>query len=156
MDFHYSSCWCRVDFHNGHFQNPRIRKSSFSVLLPQFMLLRAFIFTQMAKSAKRSIQYKNTRWPVSRKFRKHFGPEKPFVKLRTANSAGLVFSCVVNGNTTEKHCKVLCLETPSFRRYKENYVTRNAPESFGTFEKGVHGLALASTIGTSKNFSKRI
>ena len=30
--------------------------------------------------------------PVSRKSRKHFGPEKPFVKLRPANSVKLVFS----------------------------------------------------------------
>ena len=36
-------------------------------------------------------------WLVSRKSRKLFGPEKQFVKLRTANSAKLVFSYVVKG-----------------------------------------------------------
>ena len=45
-------------------------------------------------------------WPVSRKSRKPFGAEKPCVKLRTANSAKLVFHMLfhnpaleaVNGN----------------------------------------------------------
>ena len=35
--------------------------------------------------------------PVSRKSRKHFGSEKPFVKLRLAYSLKLVFSYVVKG-----------------------------------------------------------
>ena len=35
--------------------------------------------------------------PVSRKSRKLFGPEKPFVKLRPAYSVKLVFSYVVKG-----------------------------------------------------------
>ena len=35
--------------------------------------------------------------PVSRKSRKLFGPEKPFVKLRSAYSVKLVFSYVVKG-----------------------------------------------------------
>ena len=35
--------------------------------------------------------------PVSRKSRKLFGPEKPFVKLRPDNSVELVFSLVVKG-----------------------------------------------------------
>ena len=74
-------------------------------------------------------------WPVCRKSRKIFGPQKPFVKLRTANFAELVFSYVVNGKQLKKKCKVLCLETPSFWRYKENYVTRNAPEKFRDFRE---------------------
>ena len=36
-------------------------------------------------------------WPVSRKSRELFGPEKPFVKLRPAYSVKLVFSYVVKG-----------------------------------------------------------
>ena len=35
--------------------------------------------------------------PVSRKRRKLLGPEKPFVKLRPANSVKLVFSYAVKG-----------------------------------------------------------
>ena len=35
--------------------------------------------------------------PVSRKSRKRFGPEKPFVKLRPTNCVKLVFSYVVKG-----------------------------------------------------------
>ena len=40
--------------------------------------------------------------PVSRKSRKLFGPEKPFVKLRIANFAKLVFSYVVKGKQLKK------------------------------------------------------
>ena len=35
--------------------------------------------------------------PVSRKSRRLFGPEKPFVKLRPAHSVKLIFSYVVKG-----------------------------------------------------------
>jgi len=35
--------------------------------------------------------------PVSRKSRKRFGPEKPFVRVRSANSVKLIFSYVVKG-----------------------------------------------------------
>jgi len=40
--------------------------------------------------------------------------------------AGLFVRC--RGIKIKITKKVLCLETPSFWRYKENYVTRNAPE----------------------------
>jgi len=41
--------------------------------------------------------------------------------------------CKENNN----NWKVSCLKTPSFWRYKDNYVTRNAPEKFWNFrEKG--------------------
>ena len=45
-------------------------------------------------------------WPVSRKSRKLCRPEKPFVKLQTANSAKLVFSRVVKGKQLKKTAKV--------------------------------------------------
>ena len=47
--------------------------------------------------------------------------------------AGLFRCC--KGNKNKNNCKVSCFETPSFWRYKENYVTRIRPKSFGTFEK---------------------
>ena len=36
--------------------------------------------------------------------------------------ASLFICC--KGNKNKNNCKVSCLKTPSFRRYKENYVTR--------------------------------
>ena len=42
--------------------------------------------------------------------------------------AGLSICC--KGNKNKNNCKVSCLETPSFWRYKENYVIRNTPEKF--------------------------
>ena len=45
----------------------------------------------------RSCKNKHGLWPVSRKSRELFGPEKPFVKLRPAYSVKLVFSYVVKG-----------------------------------------------------------
>ena len=57
--------------------------------------------------------------------------------------AGLFICC--KGNKNENNCKVSCLETPSFWRYKENYVTRNTPEKFRDFrETGPWGLFLES------------
>ena len=47
--------------------------------------------------------------------------------------AGLLICC--KGNTNENNCKVSCLETPSFWRYRENYVTRNKPEKFRNFRE---------------------
>ena len=43
-----------------------------------------------------------TQRPVSRKSRKRFGHEKPFVKLRTANSTKLIFSYVGKGKQLQK------------------------------------------------------
>ena len=40
--------------------------------------------------------------------------------------AGLFICC--KGNKNLNNCKVSCLETPLFWRYKENYVTRKTPE----------------------------
>ena len=57
-------------------------------------------------------------------------PEKPFVEPRLACSVKLVFSYIVIKIKIKIKGKVSCLETPLFWRYKENYVTRNAPEKF--------------------------
>ena len=57
--------------------------------------------------------------------------------------AGLFICC--KGNKNKSNCKVSCLETPSFLRYKENYVTRNTPEKFRDFrETGPWGPFLES------------
>ena len=42
--------------------------------------------------------------------------------------AGLFICCKRNKNNN--NCKVSCLETPLFWKYKENYVTRNMPDKF--------------------------
>ena len=47
--------------------------------------------------------------------------------------AGLFICC--KGNKSKNNGKVSCLETPSFWRYKENYVTRNTPEKFRDFRE---------------------
>ena len=65
--------------------------------------------------------------PVSRKSRKLFGPEKPFVKLRSAYSVKLVFSYVVKGIQIQIYAK---FRSSKQRRFEEIYVTRNAPEKF--------------------------
>ena len=45
-----------------------------------------------------------------------------------------LFMCC-KGNKNLNNCKVSCLETPLFWRYKENYVTRNTPEKFRDFRE---------------------
>ena len=67
---------------------------------------------------------------VSRKCRKLFGPEKPFLKLRPAYSVKLVFWYIVKGTKIK-----ITTKSPSFWRHKENYVTRNAPEMFRDFRE---------------------
>ena len=71
---------------------------------------------------------------VSRKSRKRFVPEKPFVKLWPAYSVTLALSYVVNGWKI-KITIILCLKMPSFWRYKGNYVNPNAPEKFRDFRE---------------------
>ena len=72
---------------------------------------------------------------VSRKSRELFGPEKPFLKLRPPYSVKLFFFICCKGSKNKNNCKVSCLETPLFWRYKEYYVTRNAPERFRDFRE---------------------
>ena len=56
--------------------------------------------------------------------------------------AGLFICCI--GNKNQNNCKVSCLETPSFWRYKENYGTRNTPEKVRDFrESGPRSLKTA-------------
>ena len=64
-----------------------------------------------------------------------FRARKAIRKTKTClfSKAGLFICCKVNKNTN--NCKVSCLETPSFWRYKENYVTRKTPEKFRDFRE---------------------
>ena len=73
--------------------------------------------------------------PVSGKSRKPLGPEKPFVKLRPANSGKLVFSCVVKGIEIKITAKFRASRRLRFEDTKKNYVTRNAPEKFQDFRE---------------------
>ena len=79
-------------------------------------------------------------WPVSRKSRKLFGPEKPFLKLRLAHSVKLVFSYVVNGRKIKSNCKVSCPRRLRFENTKRTMSPEMRPKSFGTFEKRAPGF----------------
>ena len=67
------------------------------------------------------------------KFPKTFRVRKAICNTPTGLLCNMVFSYLVKGIKIEINSKVLCLETPSFCRCKENYVTRNAPEKFRDF-----------------------
>ena len=82
-------------------------------------------------------RYKQELGPLSRKSRKLFGFEKPFVKLRPAYSVTLASSYVVNGwkiKITVKFCATRCLR---FENTKGIMSPEMGPKSFGTFEKRV-------------------
>ena len=71
--------------------------------------------------------------PVSRKSRKLFGPEKPFVTLRPAYSVRLILLYVVKRIIiTEKLCTSRRLR---FEDTKRIMSPEMFPKSFGTFEK---------------------
>ena len=73
--------------------------------------------------------------PVSRKSRKLFGPEKPFVKLRPACSVKLVFSYVVKGIKIKITAKFRVSRRLNFEDTKRIMSPEIRPKSFGTFEK---------------------
>ena len=73
--------------------------------------------------------------PVSRKSRKLFGPEKPFVKLRPAYSVKLVFSYVVKGIKIKITAKFRASRRLRFEDTKRIMAPEIHPKSFGTFEK---------------------
>ena len=78
--------------------------------------------------------------PVSRKSRKLFGPEKPFVKLRPAYSAKLVFSYVVKGIKIKITAKFRASRCITFEDTKRIMSPEMHPKSFGTFEKQAPGF----------------
>ena len=79
--------------------------------------------------------------PVSRKSRKLFGPEKPFVKLRPAYSAKLVFSYVVKGIKIKITAKFGASRRLRFEDTKRIMSPEMRPKSLGTFEKQAPGFS---------------
>ena len=77
---------------------------------------------------------------VSRKPRKLFGREKPFVKIRLAYSLELVFSYVVKGIKIRITAKSRASRRLSFKDTKRILSPEMRPKSFGTFEKQAPGL----------------
>ena len=77
--------------------------------------------------------------PVSRKSRKLFGPEKPFVELRPTYSVKLVFSYVVKGIKINITAMFRASRRLSFEDTKRIPSPEMRPISFGTFEKRAPG-----------------
>ena len=73
--------------------------------------------------------------PVSRKSRKLFGLEKPFLKLRHPYSVKLVFSCIVKGIKINITAKFHASRRLRFEDTKSIMAPEMRPKSFGTFEK---------------------
>ena len=73
--------------------------------------------------------------PVSRKSRELFGPVKPFIKLRLAYSAKLIFSYVVKGIKIKLTAKFRASGCLRFEDTKRIMSPEIRPKSFGTFEK---------------------
>ena len=78
--------------------------------------------------------------PVTRKSRKLFGPEKPFVKLRPAYSVKPVFSYVVKGIKIKITAKFRASRRLSFEDTKRIMSHEMRPKSLGTFEKQAPAL----------------
>ena len=87
-------------------------------------------------------------WPVSRKSRKLFGPEKPFLKLRLAHSVKLVFSYVVKGRKIKITAKFRALRGLRFENTKRTMSPEMRPKSFGTFEKRAPGARFSKVPRT--------
>ena len=77
--------------------------------------------------------------PVSRKSRKLFGPEEPFVRLRSAYSVKLIFSYVVKRIKTKITAKFRASRRLRFEDAKRIMSPEMRPKSFGTFEKRAPG-----------------
>ena len=91
---------------------------------------------------KSDIESFRFQWPVSRKSRELFGPEKPFVKLRPAYSVKLVFSYVVKGIKI----KITAKFRASRRLRFEDTKRIMSPEKFRDFrETGPRTRTMTST-----------
>ena len=84
--------------------------------------------------------------PDSRKSRKVFGPEKPFLKRRPPHSVKLVFSCVVKGIKIKITAKFRASIRLRFEDTKSIMSPEMRPKSFATFEKQPQG-PIARSIG---------
>ena len=90
--------------------------------------------------------------PVSRKSRKLYGPEKPFVKLRPAYSVKLVFSYDVKGIKIKITAKFRASRRLRFEDTKRIMAPEIRPKSSGTFEKLAPGARFSRV---PKNFRAR-
>ena len=88
--------------------------------------------------------------PVSRKSRKLFGPEKPFLKLRHAYSVKLVFSYAVKGIKIKITAKFRASRRLSFEDKKRIMSPEMRPKSLGTFEKQAPGKGRLMSCGTTQ------
>ena len=108
-----------------------------------------FKFIRVAKTCLWTRSIRCVRYTPGGRFSKvpkTFRARKAIRKTPTCLScnAGIFICC--KGNKNKSNCEVSCLETPSFWRYKENYVTRNGPEKFRDFrETGPRPLTLNAT-----------
>ena len=72
---------------------------------------------------------------TSRKSRRIFGPEKPFIKLRPAHSVKLVFSYVVKEIKIKIGAKFRASRFLGFEDTKRTMSPEMHPKSLGTFDK---------------------
>ena len=93
-----------------------------------------------SKKSGRTKRNKKDLGPVSRKSRKLFGPEEPFVKLRPVYSVKLVFSYGVKGIKIKITAKFRASRRLHFEDTKRIKPPEMRPKSFGTFEKRAPGL----------------
>ena len=91
--------------------------------------------------------------PVSRKSRKLFKPEKPFVKLWPAYSVKLVFSYVVKGIKIKITARFRAARRLSFEDTKRIMSPKMHPKSFGTFEKQALGPLLSDSWDIKLTFT---
>ena len=85
---------------------------------------------------------------VSRKSRRLFGPEKPFVKLRPAHSVKLIFLYVVKAINIKITAKFRASKRLRFEDTKRIMSPEIRPKSFGTFEKQAPGVRFSKVPKT--------
>ena len=83
---------------------------------------------------------------VSRKSRKLFGPEKPFVNLRLAYSVKLVFSNAVKGIKIKITSKFRASRRLCCEDTKRTLSPEMRLKSYGTFEKQTPGVTLSVVL----------
>ena len=94
--------------------------------------------------------------PVSRKSRKLFGLEKPFLRLRPAYSVKLVFSYVVKGIKSKIITKFCASRRLRFEDTKRIMSPEMRPKSSGTFEKRAPEHEPEAYVNTKKFHSVNV
>ena len=121
-----SNCWLReLQSYSG--RGYSILTSGFVAVLGAFISQRCVLVSVSVPGARYS------------KARNLFGLEKPFVKLRPAYSAKLVFSFVVKGIKIKITAKFRAFRRLTFEDTKRILSLEMHPKSFGTFEKQAPG-----------------